>query len=111
MELQQKCKYCYFNVTANNFFCPNCGKEVKARPLDTGIGKQIGIYSLSVLLPPLGLWPGIKYLRSADTKAKKVGIVAILLTIIATIITFWTFFAFLNIAKRQLETQVNIISY
>lgn len=90
MEKSQ-CKYCNFIVLNNYYFCPNCGKKLHEPPLSTSIGKQIGIYTLSILLPPLGLWPGIKYVFQKDEKTKLVGIVAIILTIISTIVTIWLF--------------------
>lgn len=81
------CKYCKFSVSDNFYFCPNCGKKLKEPPLSTSITKQLGIYTLSIFLPPLGILPGIKYLFQKNNKAKAVGLIAIVLTIISTIIT------------------------
>lgn len=86
---QQLCRFCNSPVSANFFFCPTCGKKLHEPPIT--IGKQIGIYALSILLPPLGLWPGIKYVLQKDEKTKTVGIIAIILTILSTIVTLWFF--------------------
>ena len=43
---------------------------------------QAGIYVGSILLAPLGLVWGIRYLRQSDQKSKIIGIVAIVLTLL-----------------------------
>ena len=86
---QQLCRFCNSPVSNNFFFCPTCGKKLHEPPIT--IAKQIGIYALSILLPPLGLWPGIKYVFQKDEKTKAVGIIAIILTVISTIVTLWLF--------------------
>lgn len=86
---KQLCRFCNSPVSNNFFFCPTCGKKLH-EPLIT-IAKQLGIYALSILLPPLGLWPGIKYVFQKDEKTKAVGIIAIILTVISTIVTLWLF--------------------
>lgn len=63
------------------------------------LGKQIGVYALSLLIPPLGLMPGIKYLMSKSPNGKQVGLIAITLTVVAIIIGF--------IVVRQFVDQVN----
>ncbi|MFH1833187.1 MAG: zinc ribbon domain-containing protein [Candidatus Levyibacteriota bacterium] len=81
------CPFCQFPISEVFLFCPNCGKKIKDAKIT--IGKQIGIYLLSIFLPPLGLWPGIKYLLRNDKKAKIVGMVAIILTILSAVIMIW----------------------
>lgn len=95
MEKSQ-CKYCNFVVFSNYYFCPNCGKKLHEPPLSTGISKQIGIYALSFLLPPLGLLPAFKYMKQSDLKAKTVGIIALLLTIISIVLTIQIVSGFIN---------------
>ena len=91
---QQLCRFCNSPVSANFFFCPTCGKKINEPPIT--VAKQIGIYAISILLPPLGLWPGIKYVLQKDEKTKLVGIVAIILTIISSVITIWVFMNFMS---------------
>ncbi len=86
---KQLCRFCNAPISDNFFFCPTCGKKLHEPPIT--IAKQIGIYTLSILLPPLGLWPGIKYVFQKDEKTKTVGVIAIILTIISTIVTLWLF--------------------
>ena len=78
------------------------------KPLSTSPSKQLLIYLLSVLLPPLGLWPAVKYLRQPDEKSKKIGLAAILLTVISIILTIWLSAGFVNSFQKQLGTQLNL---
>lgn len=92
--MEQQCKYCSYPVSENFNFCPNCGKMLKEPPIT--LMKQLGVYALSVFLPPLGLWPGIRYLMQKDDKAKIVGLIAIVLTIASSAITIYWSMGLLN---------------
>jgi len=92
----KSCSKCKYIISDSFYFCPNCGKKLKEPPVSTTVLRQIYIYSLSILLPPLGLWPAVKYLRQKDRKAKIIGIVAIILTIISSIITTYLTINILN---------------
>lgn len=91
------CPQCGNPVSPDSFFCPQCGKELRAAPLSVSLGAQVWIYALSIFLPPLGLWPGIKYVKRSSEKEKLVGWIAIVLTVISTVVTTWLTFAFLNV--------------
>lgn len=97
------CQYCHFVLADNFYYCPNCGKKVKDTPLSKTLVTQLGIYALSILLPPLGLWPGIKYLRQKDKKLKIIGLTAILLTIISCIISFYAAWMLGNNLNKQIN--------
>lgn len=100
------CPFCNFAIpeSENAYFCPNCGKKIKEPPIT--ISKQIGIYVLSIFLPPLGLFPGIKYLLQEDEKKKMVGLVAIILTILSTVVTVWLTMSLLNNITGGLNSQL-----
>jgi len=102
---QTTCPFCHFPLAQTYYFCPNCGKKINEPPITTL--KQIGVYLLSIFLPPLGLWPGIKYLLSKDQKTKKVGAIAIVLTIISTIVTLWLSVAMFNNISQSISSQMN----
>jgi len=74
----------------------------------TTVGRQIFVYLLSFFLPPLGLWPGIKYLKQKDDKSRMIGFVAILLTIISFALTIWFALGFINIFNQQLNSNLNL---
>ncbi len=73
----------------------------------TSIGKQLYIYTISILLPPLGLVPGIKYLMDKNQKAKMIGIIAIVLTIVSTVLTFYISLNFLNSQIQSSQQQLD----
>ena len=102
---QKVCPVCHFPLTDNYYFCPNCGKQLKEPPIS--IAKQLSVYAVSVLLPPLGLWPGIKYLLAESPQTKKVGIIAIILTVVSSIITIWLFMGIMNGVNQSLGSQMN----
>lgn len=106
MDLQI-CPSCHLHLAENFYFCPNCGKKIKEPIAPVTIGKQIGIYALSLFLPPLGLFPGIKYLLQKEKKRKIIGIAAIALTIISTIITVWITINLTSQVTKTLDTQLN----
>jgi hypothetical protein len=95
-NIQLTCPACHQSVNPEYYFCPNCGKNLKEKITPISVLTQIGIYALSILLPPLGLWPGIKYLIKGGTQAKTIGVVAIILTVISTIVTIWLIYGALQ---------------
>jgi len=107
MDLQIACPYCKRNVSSLDYFCPNCGKKIKEKPLSTSLTKQSLIYLLSAFLPPMGIWPAIKYLRQPDKKSKKIGLIAIILTVASIVITLWLTTGFIKSFQKQLEKQLN----
>lgn len=70
------------------------------------IGKQVGLYLLSLFLPPLGLWPGFKYLFQKDIKAKMVGLTAIILTFISFVAAYYLTLGLIDQLKNQLNIQL-----
>ena len=85
--MDSTCKYCQQPVSSNFFFCPTCGKKLISPPLSTSIGKQIGLYVISFFLPPFGVWPSIKYIKEPNEKAKIIGVIGLILTVISIIIS------------------------
>jgi len=94
------CPLCHKEVLAAYYFCPNCGNNLKEGPAEITVVTQIGLYALAIFLPPMGLWPGIKYLTKKDPKAKKIGAIVLALTLLSTILTIWEIF---NLLGNYLE--------
>jgi predicted amidophosphoribosyltransferase len=107
MDPELICPGCKQNISPLYYFCPNCGRKLKDKPQPVTLGRQILVYLLSFLLPPLGLWPGIKYLKQPDKKSKIIGLIAITLTIVSVIITVWLYLGFINIVNQELNRQLN----
>ena len=99
------CKFCGQTVLSNYYFCPYCGKKLIEPPI-TAL-KEISVYLLSFFLPPLGLWPGVKYLLQKNERARRVGSITILLTIVSIVITVWISIGLLNNISQTLNTQFN----
>ena len=102
---QTICKFCGQTVLSNYYFCPYCGKKLIEPPI-TAL-KEISVYLLSVFLPPLGLWPGIRYLSQKNEKAKRVGTIAIILTIISIIVTICLSIGLVNNISQSVSSQMN----
>jgi hypothetical protein len=81
------CKKCHYIISKEWYFCPNCGRKLKRRPLSTSILTQIGLYLTCLLFPPFGLIPGMRYLLQKRAGAAVIGSICIVLTIIATAVT------------------------
>jgi hypothetical protein len=107
MEPQVNCPNCKQTILVQDYFCPNCGKKIKDKPQSTTVLRQILVYLLSFSLPPLGLWPAVKYLRQKDEKSRMIGFVALALTIISIGITIWFSMAIMNVLNQQINQQLN----
>lgn len=87
MEPTLICHNCQTLYLPEAYFCPNCGKKLRDKPLSTSVAKQIAVYLTSLFLPPFGLIPGIKYLKQEDSKSKMIGVLAISITLISLIVS------------------------
>jgi hypothetical protein len=101
------CPVCHNKNSSSFYFCPNCGKQLHEKPLSLSFWKQLGIYALSLLLPPLGLWPAVKYLRQKSIAAKLVGVIAIILTIISTVVTLYYFYQIMSQMGKTMNIELN----
>jgi predicted amidophosphoribosyltransferase len=100
------CPVCHQPVTPEEYFCPNCGKSLKEKPPSTRWWTQLGLYALSVCLPPLGLWPAWKYLRSADQSARRVGWIAVALTAVSLVASIFLFQIIMNQLTQSLNASL-----
>ena len=105
-EVKIPCPNCHNPIEKAVFYCPICGKKVKEKPVSTGFWPVFGLFTLSVLLPPLNIPLSFKYLRSTDPKAKTFGWVSIaLMTSALIIITIWSI-KIVNEVNRQVEVEM-----
>jgi len=98
------CPSCRAAVPADAYFCPQCGKNLRARPPSISLAQQLIVYAVSLLLPPFGLWYVWKYLKQPDKKSKRVGIAALTLTVMSLAATIWITEALLNSVNQSLNT-------
>lgn len=102
-NLANVCPVCHQGVLEGYYFCPNCGHSLKEKMVAISILTQIGLYGLAIFLPPLGLWPGIKYVMKQNPQAKWVGAITIILTLISSALTIWAIFYFSNSYFAQMS--------
>jgi hypothetical protein len=91
MDALQTCPVCHQPAEPTDYFCRNCGKNLREAPPSTGPGRQFVIYAVSLLAPPFGIVYGIRYLRRPDTASRAIGLAATILTVVSSIaVTVYT---------------------
>ena len=106
------CLVCHQPILPQYYFCPNCGAKINSAPLSTTIGTQAWIYAFSIILPMILFifvtrWPGVKYYKSNDKKAKQIGRIAWALLILSTILTIWLTIILTN---EMIQSSINSIN-
>ncbi len=105
-NISLSCPICHQHVASDFYFCPYCGKDLKEKPLSTTVFTQAWMYAAGIILPMfffvgVSRWPGIRYARSGDEKARRIGFTAIVLMALSTIVLAWAAYAFIG---RLLQT-------
>lgn len=105
--MEPTCPHCHTPVRATDYFCYNCGKNLKPKPLSTSFETLLLYYAGAVILLPMGFIWGMKYLRQESQTAKVHGVILIGLTIIECIVvTVWTV-NFVSTVSGQFNSQLN----
>ncbi len=105
--MEPTCPQCHVVVRPTDFFCYNCGKSLKAKPLSTSLTTEIMYYIGSLVLPPLGYWWGIKYLKQTDAASKRIGILCMVFTTISFIVTSILAVDYINKISATVNSQLN----
>ena len=100
------CPACHIEVRLTDYFCFNCGKNLRPKPLPTSISSQIILYLKSIVFLPLGIIWGIRYLRQPDRSSKIVGLITIVLTIVIIVIVTRTTVNFIGVLNDQVSSQL-----
>lgn len=100
------CKKCQTQIRATDYFCFNCGKEQRPKPLSTNLIAELVLLVKCILLPPFGIIWGIQYLRQSDTKSKLSGLMAILVTIVVSALAIKFTIDAINSFNSILTTQL-----
>ncbi|MEP7167245.1 MAG: zinc ribbon domain-containing protein [Candidatus Woesebacteria bacterium] len=101
------CPQCHQPIKSTDYFCANCGKKIKEVPPATTVMRQALLYLGSIVLPPMGIVWGIKYLKQPDQKSKLIGIVAMVLTVLSFIITTKIALDYVSQINEQVSIQMN----
>ena len=115
MEPQQNiltCPVCHQPILPSYYFCPNCGTKINQTPLSTSVMTQVGIYAFSIILPwilyiMISKWPALKYAKSKDPKTRRIGIIAITLLVLSTILTIYLAYVW---TQSAIQSSVNSIN-
>jgi len=108
---QSVCPRCHAPVRPEYYFCPNCGAKLTEAPLGTGIVDQLLLYAFSLVLPWIAYlaitkWQGIRYLRSPDSRARQMGLIALILIIASSIVFFWMTYIWVEQFMQSLSSQL-----
>lgn len=106
MEGMFQCQRCHSEVRVGDYFCFNCGENLRPKPLDTSVGHQLTLYVGSVVLLPMGLIWGMRYVRQSSGKAKTVGVVCIIITVVTVVILAKVTVNFMQLLNQQVEEQM-----
>jgi hypothetical protein len=107
MEEIISCPSCHQPVKPTDYFCFNCGKIIRPRPLSTSVSTQIFLYLKTLLLPPFGFWWGYRYLRQSDNASKTIGLITVLITFVEIIWLVQTTITAVNTVNQQVQLQLN----
>ena len=102
------CPNCHQSIKSIDYFCANCGKKLRNKPLSTSLSTQVILYIKTLLLPPMGIIWGIRYLRQSDSVSKWVGFIAIVITIIEIIWITQSTISIINFTNQQVSQQMNL---
>src|SRR3990172_2516310 len=106
MENRVKCGVCHVEVRHGDYFCFNCGKNLKPKPPSTSLPQQLIVYLESIFLPPYGIIIGLLYLRQKENSSKVVGVVAIVLTLLSIIVFTKVTLNFIDTLNSQVNKQL-----
>ena len=107
MEEELRCPVCHqVVVKSTDYFCFNCGKALRPKPLSTSIPSQISLYLKSLFLPPLGIIWGFRYLRQPDRASKIVCLITIILTVVILVWAVQFTVDFINTLNNQINNQL-----
>jgi len=101
------CPTCHQTVKKTDYYCFNCGANLKPAPPSTTVASQLTLYLKSFFFPPLGFVWGFKYLRQSDAKSKLIGFVAMGITAVLLVVIVITTVRVVNTVDEQVNKQLN----
>lgn len=101
------CPSCKKIILPTDVFCAACGTKLKEELQPVSVRRQWTIYAVSFFLPPFGLFPAIRLLKQKDAKAKKVGLLAIALTVVSILLSVWLTVSFTKSLNREVNRQLD----
>jgi hypothetical protein len=105
------CPRCHTQVRPTDYYCFNCGFNLHPAPPSLGTAKIIILFLKSFLIPPLGLWYALPYLKNEETKSKIIGIVAIILTFLSLYIAVKLTQNLINTVNQQVDQTMSLYNF
>jgi hypothetical protein len=102
------CSRCHTTVRPTDYFCFNCGANLRPVPPSLSVEKQAMLYLGSFFLPPMGIIWGLPYIRQPDRTSKIVGYIAVGLTVIALILAVQVTVNIMNGVNKQMNEIQNL---
>ena len=109
--MEERCLKCHVTVRSTDYFCYNCGNNLKPVPPSVSLVDQMTLYLKSILIPPFGILWAIKYLKQDSGKSKIVGVVAIILTLTSIVICLILSKNFIDNINSQVSKQLNSFNF
>lgn len=110
-EVITSCPNCHINVRDTDYFCFNCGKNLKPKPPSLSIIRLTLIMLGSILLPPMGVVWGWPYIKTVGAKYKILGLVIIGSTITSFVITTYLAVDFANNINLQVNEEMSRLQH
>jgi len=111
MEENILCPKCHTSVRSTDYYCFNCGKNLKSVPPATTPSKLTTLFLKSIFLPPFGIYWALPYLKQSDKRSKRIGIIVIIVTASVFIYTIIAAKNLMNTFSAELERQLNSSVY
>lgn len=66
------------------------------------------LYAGSLLLPPLGIWWALPYLKQPDSRSRTVGWIAVILTVLSLLLAVWYTMKIVNGVTSTVNQQMQL---
>jgi hypothetical protein len=106
MDEQTLCPACHVVVRPGDYYCFNCGKNLHPAPPSLSFGTLAGFFVGSLVLPPMGIIWGFRYIKSPDMKAKVFGFLLAVCTIIELVVLVSATVYAYNTINDQVQKQL-----
>lgn len=100
------CPTCHVTVRPTDYFCYNCGKNLKPKPPSVSPASLVFFFLMSALVPVAGVVLSIKYLRAQGNTYKMYGIAGLIVTGVSLLFTVQFTISFMQEFERQLNAQL-----
>lgn len=80
------CKNCGEVLESSDKFCRKCGAKVDISSFGLTLRRKVTVYAFSIILAPLGFYWFFKYFRNNNPEVRKVGFMALYITLFMIVV-------------------------